>query len=58
MTFNGTARWNIDNYNVPAGGGMLAMWCGQRAYPNACADGYGNSWNENLNSPSRLPTRT
>ncbi len=48
ITYAGIQRWNVDNYNVPAGGGTLAMWCGQRAFPNACTDGYGNSWNENL----------
>jgi hypothetical protein len=48
ITFTGVQHWNIDTYNVPAGGGTRAMWCGQRAYPNACTDGYGNSWNENL----------
>ncbi len=48
ITFSGAQRWNIDNFNVPANGGTLAMWCGQRAFPNDCGDGYGNDWSENL----------
>ncbi len=48
ITYTGVQHWNIDNFNVPAGGGTLAMWCGQRDYPNACDDGYGNNFNENL----------
>jgi len=40
-------HWFVSSYNVPAGGGTKAMWCGQ-TYPNACAEGYGNDWNELL----------
>ncbi len=43
-----TQRWNVSSFRVPAGGGNLAMWCGQEDYPNACTDGYGNDWNESL----------
>jgi hypothetical protein len=48
VTYNGVLRWNVDTFHVPTGGGNYAMWCGQRAYPTECTDGYGNSWNEGL----------
>ncbi len=47
-TFSGIQRWNVSNFHVPAGGGTLAIWCGQAAFPNACGAGYGDNWNENL----------
>jgi hypothetical protein len=46
ITYAGIQRWNVSTFHSPTG--TLAMWCGQAAFPNACTDGYGNSWNENL----------
>ncbi len=47
ITFAGIQRWNVSTYNVPTGGGTYAAWCGA-VFANACAEGYGNDWNENL----------
>lgn len=39
--------WHISDFNVPAGGGQYAMWCG-KWFPTGMAEGYGNYWDESL----------